>query len=269
MIELIKIGAAGFPDELEGNSIGRSLEELERIGFDSLELQFLKGIDLEEEDIEEYKKFSKGISFSAHAPYLINLSSSDQRRIKESLDWIMRSARVLNELKGDLVVFHPGYYAVSEEETMERIKRNLERVLERLESESLNVEVGIETTAKEKQFGRVDEVYEVCNYFNFEVKPVLDFAHIHAKTSGGLRSRRDFEKVLRMFKGNLSHFHFHLACVEYENREEVSHQPFSAEEPDYKPLINILKSEDIDSNLILESPQPLKDLKKIKAWIQE
>ena len=269
VIRLIDIGCSGFPEGLEKGSISEKLSELNNMGFSAFELQFLRSMDLSSSEISQFKEKSEEFSFSAHGPYQINLGSTKEKRISESVEWILKSCEALEKIGGNLLVFHPGYYAVNKEETSRRIRKNLERALTKLESEGLNIELGIETTAKKKQFGRLEEIGEVCKSLNYEVKPVVDFAHIHARTHGGLKTRKDFEDVLDMFEGRISKFHFHIACVKHEDGEEVCHQPLETKEPDFRPLIRELKSRNLDSTLILETPQPERDLEILKSWISE
>lgn len=267
VVKLIKVGAAGIPEELKEDSMEDSLDNLLERGFESLELQFLNGVNLKEEDIETLSDFAGKMTFSAHGPYRINLASSRSNRISESEEWILECSRVLERIGGKILVFHPGYYAISEKETSKRIKNNLRKVLGRLESESIDIKLGLETTAKRKQFGTFEEIMEVTKSFRSKVVPVLDFAHIHARTSGSLKTREDFARIIDRLKGKLKEFHFHIACVDYEKGEEVSHQPLKAKDPDIKLLIDILKEEEIDSTLILETPQPLDDIQELKSWI--
>lgn len=266
---LIKLGTSGFPEDLEDGSIEEKLDKLSSLGFESFEFQFLRGIDLDNSDIEEFKQFSDSFTFSAHAPFIINLAASKEERIDESIKWILKSSEIIDKLGEGLVVFHPGYYAENKEETSRRIRKNLEKAINKVESSALNVKLGLESTAQKKQFGSWEEIFEVCRYFGSNVRPVLDFAHIHARTSGSLKGKKDFRKILERMPKNYEDFHFHIACVEYKDGEEISHQSLNSKEPDYKPFIDILKSEEMDFNLIMESPTPIDDARKLRSWLHE
>lgn len=267
VIQLIEIGCSGFPEEIKSKNTAEKLFELYDYGFRAFELKFLRSVELSESESSIFKNFSNKFSFSAHGPYQINLGATKEKRISESINWILKASEALEKIGGNILVFHPGYYAVNKEETSKRIKGNLERALTKIESEGIDIKLGIETTAKKKQFGSLEEIKEVCEYLNYEVLPVLDFAHIHARTHGGLKNQKSFEDILERFRGKLDKFHLHIACVKHENGEEVTHQSLKTKEPDYSSFISSLKSKKIDSTLILESPEPLRDLKILKSWI--
>lgn len=78
----------------------------------------------------------------------------------------------------------------SPEETMRLVKKTLEDVVDRMKQEEIKgVWLGLETTGKKTQFGTLSENIELSA--SLEVtKPVVDFAHVHAREGGTLKRRR-------------------------------------------------------------------------------
>jgi bifunctional non-homologous end joining protein LigD len=61
--------------------------------------------------------------------------------------------------------------------------------------EGMGVGLGLETSGKRSQFGSLGDIAQLASEYSF-VRPVVDWAHIHAMTNGGLTSRDAFASVL-------------------------------------------------------------------------
>jgi deoxyribonuclease-4 len=92
------------------------------------------------------------------------------------------------------------------------------------------------------------------------VQPVVDFAHIHARYGGSLRSMEDFRRVVdamsAMHPGRL---HCHYSCIEYTRAGEKRHLPLSAREPDFSHLVPVLRGISRECTIICETPTPSSD----------
>ena len=119
-----------------------------------------------------------------------------------------------------------------------------------------DIKVGLETMGKKGSWGTLPEIKEVMGEVE-GVVPVLDFAHLHARSGGSLRGRQDFEKVLdevrSFYDGRL---HCHFSCIEYTEQGERRHLPLAARQPDYRHLARIMKERAMDATLISETPPP-------------
>ena len=114
----IKFGPAGLGGVKEAIS---NLEEYHQLGLKAWEIAFTYGVYLKnKEDAEKIGKKAKelGIQLSIHAPYYINLNSSDKSKIEKSKQRILDCLKVGTWLNAELVVFHPGFYGKMDKQEM-------------------------------------------------------------------------------------------------------------------------------------------------------
>ena len=92
------------------------------------------------------------------------------------------------------------------------------------------------------------------------VRPVLDVAHVHARGVGCLKTKDDMQALIDRFFGLCgSTAHFHISCIKYGDKGEISHLPLDTKEPDLQLLADILQDSKQDCNFICESPLIEKD----------
>ncbi|MCH3978138.1 MAG: hypothetical protein LKE35_04065, partial [Candidatus Methanomethylophilus sp.] len=88
----------------------------------------------------------------------------------------------------------------------------------------------------------------------------LDVAHVHARGVGCLKTKKDMQDLIDEFfplAGPTAHFH--ISCIKYGEKGEISHLPLSEKEPDLQMLADILNDSDMDCNFVCESPLIEKD----------
>jgi deoxyribonuclease-4 len=168
------------------------------------------------------------------------------------------------------VIIHPGYYGdQSEKKTMKRIVKSLKKLDSLLGKEKINIKIGIETMGKQKVFGSLDEIIEVCR----EVKrafPVIGLGHIHARTNGGLKKRENFEEIFRKVKPlRLKEYLLHVTGVLYENGNEFYHIPIKKGDMPLAPIIEIILDNKYDVTFISESPLLEHDAVYIKLQVEK
>jgi len=86
-------------------------------------------------------------------------------------------------------------------------------------NEIQNINFGLETTGKHKQFGKFEELIAVAQQVD-KVKIVLDWAHIHARNGGILQSVNDVVEILSKLedalgKETLKNLHMHFTGVDF------------------------------------------------------
>jgi len=93
---------------------------------------------------------------------------------------------------------------------------------------------------------------------------VVDWAHVHARTGGGLRTKADYEEIFDKLKPvKKNNFHMHFSNVEHKNGREVRHLPLDGQPP-FEPLAQILKERKLDATIICETPRLEDDALKMK-----
>jgi deoxyribonuclease-4 len=255
---MIRVGPAGYPAGSKGPI--DAVERVAAMGFSALEIQFVRQARMDEAKAKEAgrKASELGVMLSAHAPYYINFCSSNQETREKSVEWVLKSARLCHILGAWLVVVHAASYSgASPEECSVVVEKALRRCRHQMEEEGIDgVKIGLETMGKKGSWGTLQEIEEVMPKVD-GVVPVLDFAHLHARNGGSLRSKNDFGKVLddvsAFYPGR---FHCHFSCIEYTEQGERRHLPLEAKDPDYRHLAKALRGRKMDVTLISETPPP-------------
>jgi deoxyribonuclease-4 len=270
---MIRIGQAGIPLSCKGRTNKDGLVYTKKIlDLNAMEFQFVRGLyvmeDEEAQFINDYAK-ENDIELHVHAPYYINLAGESEE-IDLSYEKIIYSARLANKMGAKSVVIHPGYYGdQTEKKTTKRIVKSLNKLDGLLKKEKIKVKLGIETMGKQKVFGSIDEIIEVCK----EVKgvfPVIGLGHIHARTNGGLKKREDFEEIFKKIKTlRLKQYLIHVTGVLYENGNEFYHIPIKKGDMPLTPLIDIILDNKYDVTLISESPLLEHDAVYIKLQVEK
>ncbi len=129
--------------------------------------------------------------------------------------------------------------------------------------QKINVKIGPETAGKHSQFGTLNEIISLAQE-NKMVKPIIDFAHIHAVTNGGLKTEARFREIFEIIEKNLGtkevkNFHAHFSCIEYSNKGERRHLMLNAKQPDFKLLAKVIKENGYNGTIISETPMPAHD----------
>jgi len=263
-------GPAGRPIDYKGPAY-RASSYIANLGLFAYEYQAGRGLRIGESSSKILKEDSKknDILVSLHAPYYINLSSQDDKKIGMSIETLLKAAQVGQWMGAYRIVFHPGYYSKnSSEEALAIAKKAVATLFEKLEEQSLkNVTFAPETTGKRSQLGNIDEIIAICsNFDNFE--PTIDFAHIHARGKGYIQEKEDYNCIFSKLENNLDidRLHCHFTPIEYTKSGERRHHTF--EESDYGPnvhwLLETFVENDWKATIICESPLLDKDALKMK-----
>lgn len=269
---MIRIGQAGIPLSCKGRTNKDGLVYTKQVlDLNSMEVQFVRGLyvmtDEEAQFMKDYGK-ENDIELHVHAPYYINLASDDE--VEFSFEKILFSARLADKMGAKTVIIHPGYYAKeSQKKTMKKIIKNTKKLQKIFNKEKIKTKIGLETMGKQKVFGSIDEIVEVCKSVK-GIVPVLDLGHIHARGNGCLKERKDFENIFQKLKPlRLKHYLIHITGVLYENGSEYYHLPIKKGDMPLAPLVEIILDNNYNVTLISESPLLEHDAVYIRLQIEK
>lgn len=256
----MRFGPAGYPaaaKKPEG-----ALEYTRSIGLDALEVEFVRGARIKPERAQEIGAKAKelDIRLSCHAPYFISFNSDNPETREKSVDWVTSTARAAHNLGAYIIVIHAAAYGKSPETALDSVCEGLQRSKDVLDDEGIkDVILGVETMGKLGQFGTLKEIAQVIDRVD-GVRPVLDVAHVHARGHGCLRTEQDMRDLTDEFfsiSGPIAHFH--ISCIKYGDKGEISHLPLEAKDPDMSMLAHVLQDSRQDCTFISESPLIEKD----------
>jgi len=269
---MIRIGPAGIPLSCKGRTNKDGLIYTKQVlDLNAIEIQFVRGLYvMEDEEATFMRDYAKenDVELHVHAPYYINLVGGDE--VDLSFEKIMSSAKLADKMGAKTVVVHPGYYGEnSEQKTMKKIIKNIKKLQSSFKKEKIKVKIGLETMGKQKVFGSLDEIIEVCSNVK-GVVPVIDLGHIHARGNGCLKERGNFEEVFKKLKPlRLRHYLVHITGVLYENGNEYYHLPIKKGDMPLAPLADIILDNNYNVTLISESPLLEHDAMYIKLQIEK
>jgi deoxyribonuclease IV len=107
-----------------------------------------------------------------------------------------------------------------------------------------------------RELGTIDDVLEIASEVDF-VRPVLDFAHMHATSDGAFTGVDSFAAVLEATDEILepgAPFHIHFSDIAYANRNETKHLPYGEGTLRVEPLRDALARFERPATVISESP---------------
>lgn len=190
----IRFGVSELPPE--GQDEVSFLDDLVAQGHRALELPFTKDFPWKEKRCEEFGALAaeRDIRLSVHAPYFAGLTLPEEDRGKQSLAAIEHTMKLGRALGAPVIVAHFGSnYDQAPDLLMDRIRGRLDAIAPKVEN--LGVGLGLETAGNSRSFGSLGDIAQLASEYNF-VRPVVDWAHIHAMTQGGLVSKAAFRSVL-------------------------------------------------------------------------
>jgi deoxyribonuclease-4 len=254
----VKYGPARVPSRESPEEAVRLL--LER-GYSACEIDFESGFWMDYPWAERLGEVAReaGIVLSVHAPlfgFMGHVEASG-RKFSSAVGALDRSAGIAAAAGAELVVFHPGFLLGRERaDAIDAVVEQLGTLRERLEGKGRAVPFGIEVMGRVRDLGTVDDVVAISARLGW-VRPVLDFAHMHAVTDGGFIEVEPFREALAGADAVIeagAPFHIHFSDIAYANRNETKHLPYGEGTLRAEPLAEALAGFDRPATVITESP---------------
>ena len=189
----IRFGISHLPPE-DGDDADY-LDELIEKGHTAHELPFVEGFPWKEKRCQRFGELAadRDVRLSVHAPYFAGLTLPDEARGKQSLAALEHTMKLGRWLGAPVIVAHFGSnYEEEPEILMDRIRSRLDYVASKIDG--MGVGMGLETAGNNRSFGSLGDIAQLASEYPF-VRPVVDWAHVHAMTGGGLTSKEAFQSV--------------------------------------------------------------------------
>ncbi|MGH3004611.1 MAG: TIM barrel protein [Gaiellaceae bacterium] len=253
----IRIGPARVPSRESPEAAVKLLRER---GYSACEIDFEGGFWMDYPWAERFGELarSSGIALSVHAPiagFMGHLERDKKYRMATGM--LDHSAGIAVACGAELVVFHPGFLLGREREAaLEDVAEQLGELRERLEGKGRGVPFGVEVMGRVRELGTAEDVFWLSARLDW-VRPVLDFAHLHAVTDGAFLDADAFTGVLETAHALLepdTPFHVHFSDIAYANRNETKHLSYGEGTLRAEPLRDALAGFDRPATVISESP---------------
>lgn len=266
----VYLGPAGIPQYVvKAKSTLDAVRVVRELGLNAMEVEFVQGVRMSRELARQVGRIAQdyGVKLSVHAPYFINLCSEEVEKVERSRLRLAESLDRALHMGAWVVVVHAAYYGkLDPVSCYERVREELENI-HRETGVGDSVYVGVEITAKDNQFGSVEEVFKLAKELPF-VTPVIDWGHLYARNGGSIDYKSILDKWVEEFGDK--HMHTHFTSVRYRNGKFIDeHEPVEYNRPPFQPLAQELRDRDITITLICESPLLEKDALYMKQILEK
>jgi deoxyribonuclease-4 len=199
-----------------------------------------------------------GIVLSVHAPLAGFMGHVERgKKLNMAIGMLDHSAGIAAACGAELVVFHPGFLlGRTREEALDSVCEQLAELRTRLEGKGRAVPFGVEVMGRVRELGSLDDVIAISSRLGW-VRPVLDFAHMHATSDGAFTDVEAFASALEAVDGVLepeAPFHIHFSDIAYANRNETKHLAYGEGTLRAEPLRDALARFGRPATVISESP---------------
>ena len=253
----IRIGPAGLPD---ASSFDDAAAELAAHGYRAVEIGFAGGfwLDYDAAPLLGEALRARDIVLSVHAPLAAFMGHVDRgKKFKMALGMLDHTAGLATAAGAELIVFHPGFLLERERKrAIADVVDQLGDLRARLESKNRLVPFGVEVMGRVRELGTIDDVLAIASQVDF-VRPVLDFAHMHATSDGAFTDVDAFASALEATDAVIeadAPFHIHFSDIAYANRNEKNHLPYGEGTLRAEPLRDALLRFERPATVISESP---------------
>src|SRR5262245_5689369 len=198
------------------------------------------------------------IVLSVHAPIAGFMGHAERgKKLNMAVGMLDHSAGIAKAAGAEVVVFHPGFLlGRTREAAIDSVVEQLGELRERLVGKGRDVPFGIEVMGRVRDLGSAEDVVEISRRLGW-VRPVLDFAHMHATSDGAFLTVAPFAAALEAVDEVLhaeAPFHIHFSDIQFANRNETKHRPYGEGTLRAEPLREALERFDRPATVISESP---------------
>jgi deoxyribonuclease-4 len=253
----LRYGPARVPSRKSPAEAIRILKERK---YTACEIDFESGFWMDYPWAEEFGKLARKarIALSVHAPiagFMGHVERDKKQRM--AVGMLDHSAGIAKAAGAEVIVFHPGFLLGRERKAaIASVVDQLAELRERLEGKGRDVDFGVEIMGRVRELGSAEDVFAISRALPW-VRPVVDFAHLHAVTDGAFTTVKAFHDVLKEANKVLARgapFHIHFSDIAYANRNETKHLPYGEGTLRAEPLGKALTRFARPATVITESP---------------
>ncbi len=254
----IRLGPARLPSR---ESPEDALDLLLERGYDACEIDFESGFWMDYDFAGRLGELARehDVALSVHAPlfgFMGHLEATG-RKWSSAVGALDRSAGMAAACDAAPVVFHPGFLlGRTRDEALESVVEQLGTLRVRLAEKGRAVPFGVEVMGRVRDLGSLDDVLAIAARVPW-VRPVLDFAHMHATSDGAYLETGLFAEALARADAALepdAPFHVHFSDIQYANRNETKHLSYGEGTLRADPLRDALARFERPATVISESP---------------
>ena len=230
----IAFGPAGNSDSFYAQGHKSTAEQpawLFERGLSAYEYSCGRGVRLKEETAaiigENAKEY--GIRLSLHAPYYINMATTETKKQENSIQYVLDAAQAAAWMGAQRVIFHPGVEGHGGRKTsFERICALLKQTIAQADERGFgHITLCPETMGRIKQIGDLEETLLLCK-LDERLIPCVDFGHLHARSLGIYNGEDCYRALVDAMESALGrertkNMHVHFSRIEFTKAGEKRH----------------------------------------------
>jgi len=259
-------GPAGLADSFKTKGYKKSIQVadyLSEFGLTAFEYQAGRGVKIGPDRAKQLGDVlaDKNIQVSIHAPYFISMSSLEEEKRLNSVNYILQSARALDAMGGRRIIFHSGSCGkTTRREALSKAMNTMELIVHAMDDNGFgHMTLCPETMGKVNQLGSLDEVLSLCTV-DKRILPCIDFGHLNARDGGIIKGKDDYLRIIdrmaeRLKDDRFMYFHSHFSKIEYTTGGEKRHLTFrdTVWGPEFEPLMDVVYENNLSPVFICES----------------
>ncbi len=259
-------GPAGLADSFKTKGYKKSIQVadyLSEFGLTAFEYQAGRGVKIGTDAAKQLGAVlsDKNIQVSIHAPYFISMSSVEEEKRLNSVNYILQSAQALDAMGGRRIIFHSGSCGkITRQEALSKAMNTMGLIVQAMnENGYSHMTLCPETMGKVNQLGSLDEVLALCTV-DKRILPCIDFGHLNARDGGIIKGKDDYLRIIDKMAETLkddrfTRFHSHFSKIEYTTGGEKRHLTFrdTVWGPEFEPLMDVVYENNLSPVFICES----------------
>ncbi|MDH3306324.1 MAG: non-homologous end-joining DNA ligase [Acidimicrobiia bacterium] len=260
---MIRFGTSGLPPETVSDEA--FLDGLVEQGYGAYELGFTKGFPWKEKRCRQFgeEAAARDIAVSIHAPYFAVLTVQEEDKAKQCRAALEHTMKLGHELGSSVIVAHLGNrHSEDPEVLLDRIREHLDWIEPKVRH--LGVGLGLETGGKASQFGSLGDIAVLASEYTF-VRPVVDWAHVHAMSGGALTSREAFTSVIEFLRAEfpgwmIDPLHCQFTDNQFGDSGEIRHVPYGSGSLRIAPLVEAAAAAGLRMTIVSEAKEDSSDI---------
>lgn len=237
----------------------KGIQYAHSLGIRAMEMEWVQSVPKNPDHVAEIGALARSLKFAltVHAPFFVNLNSTDAEKLAASKKRILDSLAMAQVAGAVSVCVHAAFYGMQKEKAPENVRRATDAIMKHKQKLFPDVNLAYETTGKHSQFGTLEEVLAISK--EFDIYPCVDVAHMHARANGGINSIKEWDALFDQYADalgakSLAHMHLHFSGIDYGQKGEKKHLPIQESDMRWKDFLKVLKKRRIGGILVSESP---------------
>lgn len=161
-----------------------------------------------------------------------------------------------------ILCLHPIFYPMMpKDQALKLVSYKINEIVNEIAFKS---KIGIENTGRIYELGSLEDIVEIHRRTH-HTEPVINFAHLHARSCGGMQTVNDFKKAIEFVSKQSRHNFVRNAFtifsgITYNPSGEIEHVSLRESDMNLETFIKVVMGMNIKGTLIFQLPEREKEL---------